>query len=96
MNLIQQPILIATTPADNSVGMGIMLVMFATIFAGMALRSLSKRARGQWLTFGRSHRPIATRELSDETGNSKGCPSMGCPSVGRPSMGCPSMGCPSN
>lgn len=85
MNLIEQPILIAATPADNSVGMGIMLVMFAMIFAGMALRSLSKRARGQWLTFGRSHRPIAARELSEETGNSMDCPSAGCPSMGCPS-----------
>jgi hypothetical protein len=56
MNLIQQPILIASTATDNSVGMGVMLVMFAVIVSGVALRALNKRARGQWLTFGRRHR----------------------------------------
>ncbi len=72
MNLIQQPVLMASTTADNSVGMGILLVMFALIISAVAMRSLSKRARGQWLTFGLRHNPAY--EVRDPTTPCTGCP----------------------
>ena len=74
MNLIQQPILIATTPADNAVGIGVLLVLFAIVIAGAALRSLSKRARGQWMTFGRRRRLVAAQHPGDDTRDCIGCP----------------------
>ena len=72
MNLIQQPVLMAASTADNSVGMGILLVMFSLIVAAVAVRSLSKRARGQWITFGLRHNPAY--EVRDPTTPCTGCP----------------------
>jgi hypothetical protein len=74
MNLIQQPVLIASTAADNSVGMGVLLVMFAIIIAGVALRSLSKRARGQWMTFGLRRNLAADYRPEDRAAACTGCP----------------------
>lgn len=74
MNIIEQPVLIAATSADNSVGLGIMLVMFATIITSAALRSLSKRTRGQWLTLGRSRGAVAANQLADHAVPCTGCP----------------------
>jgi hypothetical protein len=72
MDFIQQPVLMASTTADNSVGMGILLVMFSVIIATVALRSLSKRSRGQWLTFRLRHNPAY--EVRDPTSACTGCP----------------------
>ena len=72
MNLIQQPVLMASSTADNSIGVGVLLVMFAMIVAGAALRSLSKRARGQWMTFGLRHSP--EYETRHPTAPCTGCP----------------------
>ena len=72
MNLIQQPILMAPAAADNSVGMGILLVMFAMIVAVVALRALNRRARGQWMTLGLRRRRDYPQTHGDQ-------PCEGCP-----------------
>jgi hypothetical protein len=72
MNLIQQPVLIASSAADNSVGMGIVLVMFALIITTAALRSLSKRARGEWITFSLRNNPAY--ETRNPVAPCTGCP----------------------
>ena len=72
MNLIQQPVLIASSAADNSVGMGVLLVMFSMIIVGAALRSLNKRSRGEWITFRLRHRPEYT--MRNPTTPCTGCP----------------------
>jgi hypothetical protein len=72
MNLIQQPVLMASSTNDSSVGVGVLLVMFAMIVAVVALRSLSKRTRGQWMTFGLRHN--SEYQKRNPTDPCTGCP----------------------
>jgi hypothetical protein len=72
MNLIQQPVLMASSTNDSSVGVGVLLVMFAMIVAAVALRSLSKWALRQRMSVGL--RQSRSYRLSDAAAPCDGCP----------------------